>query len=72
MIAVMGLKEYNAGQRQRLQKVRDEVKWYVGERLGYDPDTTEEGRLEVEDYFARVIISGVGAWSASQNIKFEE
>ena len=62
-------KEYNQLQRQRLKKVRDEVKWLVGERLGYDPDTTDEGRREVEVYFAGVIVSGVGIWSSKLAIE---
>ena len=32
------LKRYNNAQRRELQRVYDEIKWYVGEKLGKDPD----------------------------------
>ena len=65
-------RNHNSAQINDLRKIRAEVKWLVGEKLGYDPDTTKEGRAEVEKYLAGVIISGAGNWMAervSRNIQ---
>ncbi len=63
---VMDIRSHNSAQSKELKRIRDEIKWLVGEKLGYDPDSTGEGRREVEEYFAGVIISGAGEWVAIQ------
>jgi hypothetical protein len=56
----------NGAQMAELQRIKRECRWYVGERLGYDPMSTVEGRQEVELYFVGVISSGAGAWLADK------
>ncbi len=62
----MSLFHHNSAEIPEIKKIRDEVKWYIGEKLGYDPSTTEEGRKMVEEYLAGVIVSGAGEWLAKQ------
>lgn len=59
---LMNLKTYNSKQKEELSRIKNEVKWLVGERLGYDPSSTREGQIQVETYFAEVLISGAGRY----------
>jgi len=56
------LKRYNNAQRRELQRVYDEIKWYVGEKLGKDPDKDVEGKKIVSLKMADVILNGFGAY----------
>jgi hypothetical protein len=61
----MSLKAYNFSQIKELHRIRGEVKWLIGEQLGFDPSTTPEGRALVEDAFSKVILErGAGEWLA--------
>lgn len=62
----MDLRSHNSRQFTELQRIHREVKWLVGEKLGYDPDSTEEGRRQVREYLAGVIVSGAGEWLAKR------
>ena len=41
------------------------MKWYLGEELGYDPETTPDSAIELEMRFAKWITTGGGAWLRS-------
>ena len=59
------LKAYNLAQFAKMREIRKEVKWFVGEILHYDPDTTPEGRAQVELYLAACLKdNGTGEYLA--------
>jgi hypothetical protein len=62
----LSLQAHNTNQFDDLKRIKQEVKWYVGEKLGYNPDETPEGQKEVSDYLAGVIISGAGKWMSDR------
>ena len=68
----MTLKRYNALQLKELQRVHDEVKWYLGEQLHRDPQLSPEDRKIVEDKFIEIIINGFGKHLAQLNEKIEQ
>ena len=68
----MHLRRYNELQQKELQRVRDEIKWYLGEQLHHDPYLNQTDRTTIEDRFAEIIIKGFGAYLASLNKKTEQ
>ena len=68
----MKLERYNALQLKELQRVHDEVKWYLGEELHRDPYMSTEDRKLVEDKFIEVILNGFGKHLAQLNEKIEQ
>jgi len=66
------LKRYNALQLKELQRVHDEVKWYLGEQLHQDPQLSPEDRKIVKDKFTEIILSGFGKHLAQLNEKIEQ
>ncbi len=62
----MNLKRYNRAELAVMRTVRDQLKWYLGEELGFDPDLTPESQMELELRFAQwVTTGGGGAWLLS-------
>ena len=62
----MNLKRYNRAELAVMRTVRDQLKWYLGEELGFDPDLTPESQMELELRFAQwVTTGGGGAWLRS-------
>ena len=59
------LKKYNSAEMAIMQTVRDRLKWYLGEELGFDPETTPDSAIELEMRFAKWITTGGGAWLRS-------
>ena len=59
------LKKYNSAELAIMQTVRDSLKWFLGEELGYDPETTPDSAIELEMRFAKWITKGGGAWLRS-------
>jgi hypothetical protein len=49
------VRAHNKAQFARLTKIKEEIKWLVGEELHYDPDSTPEGRARVELYLAECL-----------------
>ena len=68
----MQLKRYNKLQLKELQRVHDEVKWYLGEELHRDPFMSDEDKRMVEEKFAEVILNGFGKHLAQLNEKIEQ
>ena len=68
----MQLKRYNKLQLKELQRVHDEVKWYLGEELHRDPFMSDEDRAMVEAKFTEIILSGFGKHLAQLNEKIEQ
>lgn len=61
------LKSYNTIEIGILQNVRDQIKWHLGVELGYDPESTNSGFIEVELRLATWLTKGGGgAWMASK------
>ena len=64
---MQNLKSYNTVEINILQGVRDQLKWYLGVELGYDPESTVAGFVEVEMRLAKWLTQeGGGAWMASR------
>jgi hypothetical protein len=59
------LKKYNSAELAIMQTVRDSLKWFLGEELGYDPDANPDSAIELEMRFAKWITTGGGAWLRS-------
>lgn len=68
----MNLKRYNSLQLAELNRVHDEIKWYLGEKLGRDPCLSPEDRKLVEDKFVEIILNGFGKYLANLNEKIEQ
>ena len=68
----MQLKRYNALQLNELQRVHDEVKWYLGEELHRDPFMSDEDKAMVEEKFTEIILNGFGKHLATLNEKIEQ
>ena len=62
----MSTRDHNNRESKMLEKIRDDSAWLVGERLGYDPTTTSEGRAAIELEMADAILRLAGAWMARQ------
>jgi hypothetical protein len=56
----MNLKIYNAEQQKEIQRVYDEIKWYLGEELKHDPCFNPEDKKIIEGKLAELLISGFG------------
>ena len=64
---MQNLKSYNTVEINILQGVRDQLKWHLGVELGYDPESTVAGFVEVEMRLAKWLTQeGGGAWMASR------
>ena len=59
------LKKYNSHQRGELQRVYDEIKWYLGEYLRRDPSESEDDLKIVNERLAEVILNGFGCYLSS-------
>lgn len=68
----MQLKRYNTLQLNELQRVHDEVKWYLGEELHRDPFMSDEDKAMVEEKFTEIILNGFGKHLATINEKTEQ
>ena len=68
----MKLKRYNDLQCKELQRVHDEIKWYLGEELKRDPSMSKEDRALVEAKFSEIIINGFGKHLAQLNQQMEK
>lgn len=68
----MQLGRYNSLQLKELQRVHDEVKWYLGEQLKRDPSINENDRKLVEEKFIEIILNGFGKHLAQLNEKIEQ
>jgi hypothetical protein len=56
------LNKYNCAEMEIMATVRDRFKWFLGEELGYDPESRPESSVELELRFAYWITNGGGAW----------
>jgi hypothetical protein len=65
----MNLKRYNEEQQRELQRVYDEIKWYLGEELKHDPFFSAEDKKIIEDKLATVLINGFGEYLRNLNKK---
>lgn len=63
----MNLKRYNEEQRKEIQRVYDEIKWYVGEELKHDPSFSPEDKAIIEERLATVLIDGFGEYLRNLN-----
>jgi hypothetical protein len=62
----MSLRTYNKSQIAILCTVRDELKYYLGEEINYDPRGDAEALMELETRLANwLTIGGGGAWLRS-------
>jgi hypothetical protein len=59
------LRTYNTAELAIMEAVRDQLKWYLGEEIGHDPETDPEAAVELEMRFAQWIVTGGGAWLRS-------
>ena len=63
----MNLRKYNQTEISIIASVRSDLKYYLGEELGIDPESTTEGFIEVEMRLAQWLTTGGGgAWLASK------
>lgn len=63
----MNLKRYNEEQRKEIQRVYDEIKWYVGEELKHDPYFSPEDKKIIEERLANILINGFGEYLRNLN-----
>jgi hypothetical protein len=56
------LKLYNELQRKEIQRVYDEIKWYVGESIHRDPSLSPEDKCLIEVKLAEILINGFGEY----------
>lgn len=57
-------RQHNESQLDALKELEGRCAWYIGEKLGYDPTTTEEGKRLIREEMNTVILCGMGAWLA--------
>lgn len=58
----MDLKNYNKKQRAEIQRVYDEIKWYLGEEKGHDPYYHPEDKAIIEERLANILLNGFGSY----------
>jgi hypothetical protein len=58
----MNLKNYNKKQQAEIQRVYDEIKWYLGEEKGYDPYYHPEDKAIIEERLANILLNGFGSY----------
>ena len=59
------LQKYNTAEVELMQTVRDQLKWQLGEELGFDPASDPDASIELEMRFAKWITTGGGEWLRS-------
>jgi hypothetical protein len=59
------LQKYNTAEVELMQTVRDQLKWCLGEELGFDPSSDPDASIELEMRFAKWITTGGGEWLRS-------
>ena len=58
----MNLDKYNQNQRAEIQRVYDEIKWYLGVEKGYDPYYHPEDKSIIEERLANILLNGFGSY----------
>lgn len=58
----MNLDKYNQNQRAEIQRVYDEIKWYLGEEKGHDPYYHPEDKSIIEERLANILLNGFGSY----------
>jgi hypothetical protein len=56
----MTLKKYNTAEIQQMEAVRDRIKYFLGEELGFDPQTDQKALQEVERRLAHWLLDEHG------------
>ena len=56
----MTLKKYNTAEIQQMEAIRDRIKYFLGEELGFDPQTDPEALQEVERRLAHWLLDEHG------------
>ena len=57
---------YVLAEKELFQALYGREKWYVGELLGYDPESTEYGKAQIAERMYERILDGFGRWAAEQ------
>lgn len=68
----MNLDKYNQNQRAEIQRVYDEIKWYLGEEKGYDPYYHPEDKSIIEERLANILLNGFGSYLRELATKEED
>jgi hypothetical protein len=68
----MNLQRYNEKQRAEIQRVYDEIKWYLGEEKGYDPYYHPEDKAIIEERLANILLNGFGSYLRTLATKQED
>ena len=61
----MNLQNYNQKQRAEIQRVYNEIKWYLGEEKGHDPSLYPEDKAIIEERLANILLNGFGSYLRS-------
>ena len=56
----MTLKKYNTAEIQQMEAIRDRIKYFLGEELGFDPQTDPKALQEVERRLAHWLLDEHG------------
>lgn len=67
----MNLRHYNQKQLAEIQRVKDEIKWYLGIEKNHDPYHYPEDKAIIEERLANILLNGFGAYLRTLTCKEE-